>query len=527
VPLSAGGGRAERLAYVATTILALMPVWLPPIFPSQDGPSHLYNAHALARLLSGAPQYAAVYDVNLATLANWADHVVLALLTTIASPVVAEKLLLSGYVLAFSAAARYAAASIRAGHGWLAHLALPLMFTFSVHMGFYNFIASFPLYFLLLGFYWRHRDGQRTGTLALLLLLMYVLHPVAWAFGVLSLTVVTVASARDFHRHGHTSPSTTARRLRRVWVAALPGAVLLFVLIGNEPTTAAAWQPLSSLLRHVYLGGPLWTFGPADDLFGAALFVLLVAVTIAAWRGAGQGNAVAALAWAAAAYFALLLVLPSQWKALSLITERIGTFAFLTWVVALAGYDYSLRMRRAIVTGAQVLAIVLIAHWTLAARTLAPYHRDYLAAADQIAPGAQLLELNFAPRGRGPDGQQLSHPLAPFTHTAALVGALRDAVVINDYEALYTVFPLRHRVDPARHLMATLHAPPEFWPEDIENYERATCRAIDYLLVWQPDRTDDYTRAVLRTTADMFTPVYRSPAGYLEVHRRTAGRPCT
>src|SRR3954468_7012568 len=204
---------------MATTTLALTPIWLPSAFPSQDGGAHLYNAHVLASLAGGrAAHYSDIYTLNFTALANWTDHLLLALLTAVVAPVIAEKLLVSGYVIAFAAAARYAAASIRHDQGWVAHLALPLIFTFSVQMGFYNFILCFPLYFLLIGFYWRHRDGRRQRAIAALLVAFYILHPLVWLFGVLTLTIIVMANARDVHAHGHTSVRTTTSRLGDVWL---------------------------------------------------------------------------------------------------------------------------------------------------------------------------------------------------------------------------------------------------------------------------------------------------------------------
>jgi hypothetical protein len=512
----------EFAAYVVTTLLALVPVWATPVFPSQDGGSHLYNAHVLAALLSGdGAHYRDIYTLNLAALANWADHLVLALVTTVVAPALAEKLLLSAYVLLFSAAARYAAASIDANRAWLAHLALPLVFTFSVHMGFYNFILCFPLYFTLIGYYWRHRDGRHTAALAALLLALYVLHPLAWLFGVLSLTLIVLGGARNPHAHGHTSASTTTRRLAHVWLAAAPGAILLLVLVGAEPSDLAEWQPLPALLRHIYLGGPLWTFSPIDATFGAAVFALFVAASFAAWRTASSTSATTVLAWTTAAYVVLLVLLPSQWKSLGLITERVGTFAFLTWTLALAGQHYTNRFRRAAIIAAQVLALLLVARWTVAVRSFAPYVAEYLSLAPRIAEHRRVLELNFATRGRDGAGQRLSHPVAPFAHTVGLIGASRDAVILNDYEALTAVFPLKHRLEAAVLLKSTLHDPPDFRIEDLERYEQASCHPIDYIVVWQADRTDAHTRAMIDSLREHWRLAYVSqPQGYAQLHER-------
>jgi len=521
--------RQELVAYLATTGCCLIPIWLPSVFPSQDGGAHIYNAHILSSLAEGdrIAHYGDIYALNFTALANWADHLLLALLTAIFAPAVAEKLLVSSYVLAFAGAARYAARSIRPGQGWVAHLALPLVYTFSVQMGFYNFILSFPLYFLLIGFYWRHRDGHRTPALAALLLTMYLLHPLAWLFGVLSLTIIVVANARDTHVHGHTSAGTTARRLLSVWLAATPGVVLLLVLIGNEPVEAAVWQPLPALLRHVYFGGPVWTFGPTDTALGAALFGLFTFATILAWQSSRADDASNVLAWATGVYVLLLLVLPSQWKSLGLITERVGTFAFLTWVVALAGQSYTARGRRALIIGGQLLGLLFVARWTVAVQMLEPYVEEYLSVSAHIAPSRRVLELNFAPRGRGPAGERLSHPVAPFAHTIGMIGAARDAVVVNDYEALTSVFPLKLRSGAASLLESTLHDPPDFRMDDLEQFERITCRPIDYVVVWQPDIENEHTRAMLRNLRDRYVLTYVSrPGGHAQVHKRRGTAPC-
>jgi hypothetical protein len=512
----------EFVAYVVTTLLALVPVWATPVFPSQDGGSHLYNAHVLGSLLTGdAVPYAHIYRLNFAALANWSDHLVLALLTSVVAPAIAEKLLLSAYVLLYAAAARYAAASIHPDRAWLAHLALPLVFTFSVHMGFYNFILCFPLYFLLIGYYWRHRDGRHAGGLAVVLLALYALHPLAWVFGLLSLTLLVLAAARNVHVHGHTSATTTTRRLLHVWLAGAPGAILLLVLVGHEPTDLVQWQPLPDLVRHIYLGGPLWTFSPADTAFGGAVFALFMTVSVAAWRSAHADDAATALAWTTAVYIALLVLLPSQWKSLGLITERVGTFAFMTWVIALAGQNYSPRVRRIAIACAQVLALLLVVRSTLVVRSLEPYVREYLSVAPHIARERRVLELNFAPRGRDADGDRLVHPVAPFAHTVGLIGASRDAVILNDYEALTSVFPLAQRSDAAARLESTLHDPPDFRLEDLEAYERATCEPIDYIVVWQPDAADAHTREMLDILREHWRLVYVSqPGGYARLWAR-------
>ena len=284
---------------------------------------------------------------------------------------------------------------------------------------------------------------------------------------------------------------------------------------------------LSRVAPACLLRRPLWTFSPLDTVGGAALFGLFALVTMAAWRSTSADDARNALAWATGTYLALLVVLPSQWKSLGMITERVGTFAFLTWVLALAGHTYGRRVRRTTIIGAQVLALLLIARWTVAVQSLETYVEEYLSVAPHLEPTRRVLELNFATRGRGAEGERLSHPVAPFAHTIGLVGAQRDTVILNDYEALTSVFPLKHRSDAADLLRSTLHDPPDFRMDDLDQFERATCRPIDYIVIWQANLDNPHTQALLRNLGDRYVLTYVSqPGGHAQVLSRRGDVPC-
>ena len=258
-----------------------------------------------------------------------------------------------------------------------------------------------------------------------------------------------------------------------------------------------------------------------------ALFGLFLFVTILAWRSATSGDARNALAWVTGTYLLLLMVLPSQWKSLGLITERVGTFAFLTWVLALAGQRYERRARRVTIVAAQVLAVVLIARWTVTVHVLDDYVEEYRSVAAHIEPARRILELNFATRGRSPGGGRLSHPVAPFAHTIGLVGAQRNAVILNDYEALTAVFPLKYRSASGELLKSTLHDPPDFRMTDLEQFEQATCLPIDYVVVWQADRNDAHTRALLRDLGTRYDLTYVSrPGSHAQVLTRRGTVSC-
>lgn len=65
---------------------AMMAVWSVPGFVTQDGPSHLYNAHILNESLQSDSPFAEVFQARWAPLPNWSGHIVAMGLLTILSP---------------------------------------------------------------------------------------------------------------------------------------------------------------------------------------------------------------------------------------------------------------------------------------------------------------------------------------------------------------------------------------------------------------------------------------------------------
>ena len=96
--------------------------------------------------------------MNPAVSPNWAGHLVLAGLMAFLPALLAEKIMLSAYLLTFPLAARYALGSIRSAARYLSILAFPLAYNWFFHMGFYNFCFSLPVFLLAVGFYIRHRS---------------------------------------------------------------------------------------------------------------------------------------------------------------------------------------------------------------------------------------------------------------------------------------------------------------------------------------------------------------------------------
>ncbi len=158
----------------------LVPLWSTRYFPSQDGPAHLQNAQMLERWFSaGGGVWRSFYYLNPRPVPNWLGHLVMAGLMSVLPVLIAEKILISGYLLLLPLSMRYALRIINRSAEWAAILVMPLLYHSLLHMGFYNFCYGLGLYLLALGYWLRHRDdlsGRRAVVLSMLMLGLYFAH---------------------------------------------------------------------------------------------------------------------------------------------------------------------------------------------------------------------------------------------------------------------------------------------------------------------------------------------------------------
>jgi hypothetical protein len=143
-----------HLLGILLLLVHLLPIWIVTYFPTQDGPSHIYNAQVFKEYHDHQNyRIRDVYQLNLAPFPNWASHLLLAFLMYFFPPLICEKIVLSLCVLGLPLSLIYFL--------WIVNkekLILGLVgFIYSYHyllmMGFYNFSLSVPIFFGALG-YW-------------------------------------------------------------------------------------------------------------------------------------------------------------------------------------------------------------------------------------------------------------------------------------------------------------------------------------------------------------------------------------
>ena len=321
---------------LAAGILAnLLPIWTVTWLPMGDLFGHLELMDIVLRYGDPATVYRDVYllprtlDPN--TLSLWFARLLpgVGTLTT-------ARILLSAYVIGLPVSLAFLARTFRRSP-WLALLSLPLTWNALVSIGFLNYIIALPVLFGVLGLARRYAESgrwQRGVALALLLILLFFCHVIAFLIGVGMATFVLV-----WHGQG-------LQRLTRLWVvlAAAPvgGQWIWRKFVALEATVEGRTFGTSSgnlglwfltpkeLIAQLYDWSLQYFRDHADRKMAWATLALWLALMVVGLVPRLRGRSAVRLHWrdrslelmtllCAIAYF----FLPSYMNEMAIITERV------------------------------------------------------------------------------------------------------------------------------------------------------------------------------------------------------------
>ncbi|MDQ1317443.1 MAG: hypothetical protein QG588_1095, partial [Candidatus Poribacteria bacterium] len=180
-------------------LIYVIPIWRFQYFPTQDGPSHVYNTQVLKDFFDNEYKFGNYYKLNLKLFPNWICYVMMMAFQFALSPIASEKLLLTVYVIMMAISVYYLLGAFGHRRRLFSFLCFVYIYNFLLLMGFYNFSLAVPLLFFSIGYFWRHKDliNWRSGVvLSLILVLIYFSHPVPYLLAVIIIAILTVAHFR-------------------------------------------------------------------------------------------------------------------------------------------------------------------------------------------------------------------------------------------------------------------------------------------------------------------------------------------
>jgi len=545
-------GATERALFVLLVALHLLPLWIFPAFPSQDGPSHQGVTAVLRQLDRAAgeaptPRLEEVFAANRGALPNVFVFWLLERGFGFASVPAAEKLLLTLYAVLLPLSLRYAVVGVGPRAALLSWLGFPFVYNFPLHMGFYNFSFSLAAFLFTLGAYWRWRwrmTVARTLGLSLLLTWVYLCHPVTLVAALAALGSVALVDWLGARRASALpAPEgvpvrggllrTALMRLGPLLLAALPALALLVSFVAARAGSQVEGLPFAVRLKHLAGLYSLASLDRRTAWLAAGTALLLAGLAALALRrrlrGRGEGDGLLlAVGVLLAAYF----LAPSRMSGGGYIVHRLNLFPFLLLIPWLASVEQPRRLRAAAAALAALLSLGFLALFVRSYARLGAGLAEIAAAGRAIEPGRTLLFLSYAHRGEDATGEPLAFRTEPFVHAGSALAAARRAVDLSLYEANEDYFPVIYR--PARNPYTHLSIGPLGIEEepprvDLEGYTAQTGVPVDYVLLWgwrdDRARADPDSARLARQLAAGYEEAERSPSGRVRLYRRLALRP--
>ena len=264
-----------------------------PVFPSQDGPMHVYHAHVYGSLLRGGGPYEEYFRITqYFPPYSFFNYAFLAL-NTVFEALWAEKLLVCGYVVWFCWSFRYLVHSVQPANFVAPLFAFPLVMHRLAFMGFYNFIYGAATALFLVGFWIRYHStmfGWRSAGFALCLAALTLTHPlgVVTVLGFVCLHLATGLVMAILHSAGswmtRLASALRQHRGQLMHLAMFPFALGWIAMFSyptqlGQPSSGGSRESAYRLLALVgaWVISPLQTLGYRALLLTAVALILLLA----------------------------------------------------------------------------------------------------------------------------------------------------------------------------------------------------------------------------------------------------------
>lgn len=492
----------------AVLVSALVILWSLPGFVTGDGACHVHNAIAWRELLTHpGSYYEQVYTLNNRICPNYVSHVLLAFLTLLFSPAIAEKAMLSLYAYWFVIGFFRLHKQVQAQNSMVLPVLLLLVFQSLLYLGFYNFILSIALYMMLLAWYLKKEHMAdfffwiQCSLAALILFFTHLSGLFLWmaSVGLYSLTKWLDPTLRG----------TMVRKALYFLCSCLPALDLTFNFIRSQKTEAPVhyfdqatlYRMLkeASVLQAFHLNEIRYTQWLFPTLLVGLLLSLFVTLRQEKWRQRQLwpflllGICIWAYFYAPENAFGgeqikqrlqwvifILAILVVSFPKLPKLLQVLGTVFGVMFVAALVRFQYPSLQRSSLVA------------------------EDIMKAGQFVKTNRTVLPLCFNTSGYI-QKQVISDFVRHGNHVGAFILGDKDLIFMDNYEANTDYFPLRYRdtLNPFQYLGDQEAQPPKI---TLSSYNRR--HVIDYVLLFDL-KPEDISTEAFQNLQTQLNPNYR------------------
>lgn len=519
-----------NILFFVLVLVGLSYVWGQKFFLTSDGPTHVYNSKILLDLLEGQDFdfYSQFYRFSFSFFPNWFTHASLILLQLFLNPVLAEKVLVSVYIVVFPVSFVFALKQFSERISFLSLLIFPFVFHFVFYYGFYNFCFSIAFAFLFIGCWKKYRDKKlwlQVVCLFPLSLLVYLTHIFGWFIIAIVLGGIFAAelTARLFQRR-QISVSALLQHWSAPFLAGLLPVFLSLVFMQNHsgetqyyPETPERLWAAFIHLEMLVLWGDKTEFFLASLIVGVLLFATVAAIVLRIKHKIKMSGVDGFII--AAVLFSLVYFL--QPKPLFLGGFWLGRMSWPGWLLLL--FWLSVQGFPTVLNRAFAWLGVMIFVCMSAIRY--PYQHkssdgveDYLSALKHIPAHSTILPLSFSHVGIDEFGLPVNNYRMQFQHAFDYGGAIKPLINFANYEATTTWFPVQWKKScNSFNLLGNIEGNPQ--SVNLSGFENSGCGyKIDYVVTWCMNE-----QHILNTPLNKaYVLVYTSPGRRTKLWKKTA-----
>jgi hypothetical protein len=494
------------VAYGFLTLVYILPIWIFTYFPSQDGPSHLYNAFILSHYNDPNYTFKQFYDIRNALIPNWTSHALLVLFMRFATPLTAEKLLLTGYIILMATALLYLATAVQKDAKPLAFLGFPFIYNGLFVMGFYNYAMGIGLMLISIGYWWRNVQdiGYKTIlVLGILMLLLYFTHPLALFLAMFSILMITLLNLAN-------RSITMKQALLSLTPLIIPTILLLCHMEGG-PWQWGDW-PFNRLLTFFWENGSLVYHSPHQMIPARILTMTFSALILYSFM---KEHAFQKGFWfnpkrrpkdffffLSLAFLIFYFIFPDRMSGGAVIKGRLS---YLPYLIIIPWISWNMPKLAKNLVGAMlmVLAVAYVGQASVYHNRLSSELETYMSGGKVIEPNSVILPLCFDAVGSG-------HIIGAFQHSVGYYGCLTGGIDLGNYEAGTGHFPTVFKIGVQRPDIAAMERNPGRF--DFARW----VRQIDYVVTWALPEPSETASRLNR----LYEPVRHN--GKLKIFRRKA-----
>ena len=250
-------------------------VWLLPYFPTQDGPSHIYNLVILHDLLNGGKEWGDLFTYELRATPNLGFHLIAYPLLLFFHPLVVEKLFISLYLILMGVSIPVFLKTFSGKIFPFAYFVFPVMFNFCLMMGFYSYVITVPLFLLAVSASWKIRNypvPQKILSFNAMGIVLFYFHLIPAVLYIMSLAIMDLIEYASFR-------SRLVNTLKLAGVMA-PWFIIFSLYMWRSFSLSGHPQPITHIsdidLSRDFFSFSTVIFDPLQQVLAAILLFLIL-----------------------------------------------------------------------------------------------------------------------------------------------------------------------------------------------------------------------------------------------------------